>query len=97
MEHSVQDKYEMHALIKGQVQGVGFRATTRYHALTLGLKGTVKNLPDGSVEIYAQGSKNHLEELMKRLNEEIGSLQIEKSSIEYFPIEIAHDDFTIIY
>lgn len=97
MEHSAQEKYEMHALIRGQVQGVGFRASTRHHALTLGLKGTVKNLPDGSVEIYAQGGKNHLEELMKRLKDEIGSSQIEEFSIEYFPIQAPHQDFSIIY
>jgi acylphosphatase len=39
----------------GYVQGVFFRYTTRKVARTLGLKGFVKNLPDGSVYIEAEG------------------------------------------
>lgn len=58
---------EVHAIVKGQVQGVGFRYTARQEAMKLGLLGTVSNLPDGSVEIYMKGPKfivhNFLEEL----------------------------------
>lgn len=96
MEHSSKDVYEMHAIVKGRVQGIGFRALTRYHALGLGIKGTVKNLPDGSVEIYAQGSRQRLEELIKLLGEEVGSGEIHDTSIEYFPVEQQHEDFRII-
>lgn len=95
MEHTVKDLYEMHVLVKGKVQGVGFRASTHYYANSLGLKGSVCNLPDGSVEIYAQGSKRNLEELVKRLRSDVG--QIEEASIEYFPIEHPHENFKIIY
>jgi acylphosphatase len=95
MEHSVQDLYEMHVIVKGQVQGVGFRAATRRYAHHLALKGTVRNLEDGSVEIYAQGPKRYLEELVKSLKNEIGDVQ--EATIEYFPIMHSHDDFRIIY
>ncbi|MBA2368421.1 MAG: acylphosphatase [Candidatus Protochlamydia sp.] len=97
MEHSSLDKYEMHVIVKGNVQGIGFRALTRYRALDLGLKGQVRNLQDGTVEIYAQGSKKHLEELIERLKEETMPGQIEEASIEYFPIEQPHDDFRIVH
>lgn len=97
MEHSVQDIYEMHALVKGLVQGIGFRAITKHYATHLGLKGTVRNLSDGSVEIYAQGSKKNLQDLMDKLNEEVGSENIQEAAIEYFPIEHPHEDFRIIY
>jgi acylphosphatase len=97
MEHSSLDTYEMHVIVKGNVQGIGFRALTRYRALDLGLKGQVRNLPDGTVEIYAQGSKKHLEELIERLKEETMPGQIEEASIEYFPIEQPHDDFRIVH
>lgn len=97
MEHSSQDVYEMHAIVKGEVQGVGFRALTRYQAQGLGLRGTVRNLPDGTVEIYAQGSKQRLEELIQKLKEEAFPGQIEEASIEYFPIEQSHDDFRILH
>ncbi|WP_068467589.1 acylphosphatase [Candidatus Protochlamydia phocaeensis] len=97
MEHSSQEIYEMRAIVKGNVQGVGFRALTRYHALGLGLKGTVRNLSDGTVEIYAQGSKQTLENLINRLKEEMGSNQIEEATLQYFPIEQPHEDFRILY
>lgn len=97
MEHSVQDIYEMHAIVKGSVQGVGFRAMTRYYAKGLELTGTVRNLGNGTVEIYAHGSKKRLEELMKKLEEETFSGQIEEVAIEFFPIEIPHEDFRIIH
>jgi acylphosphatase len=97
MEHSSQDRYEMHAIVKGYVQGVGFRANTRYYAQTLGLTGSVKNLPNGSVEIYAQGSKEHLENLMNKLKEEAGIGHVEEATIEYFPIEHIQEDFRILH
>jgi acylphosphatase len=97
MEHSSPDIYEMHAIIKGKVQGVGFRAMTRYHAHGLGLRGTVRNLPDGSVEIYAQGSKQHLEQLIQRLKQAMAPEQIEEASLDFFPPEIPHQDFRIVY
>lgn len=44
-----------HFLVRGRVQGVGFRAATRCRARELGLNGYVRNLPDGRVEAFAQG------------------------------------------
>jgi acylphosphatase len=97
MEHSAKDIYEMHAVVKGNVQGVGFRAMTRYYATGLGLTGTVRNLVDGTVEIYAHGSKKRLEELIQKLKEEAYPAKIEDASIEFFPVEIPHEDFRIIH
>ena len=44
-----------HVIFKGRVQGVGFRWTARRIALGYDLTGYVKNLPDGTVEMLAQG------------------------------------------
>lgn len=93
----MEQQVEIHVIVKGNVQGVGFRSMTRYHALELGLKGTVRNLPDGTVEIYAQGQKGHLQELITLLNEEAFPGQIEEASMEYSPIKIPYDDFRIIH
>ena len=41
MEHSAQDVYEMHVIVKGKVQGVGLRAMTHYYATNMGITGTV--------------------------------------------------------
>lgn len=53
-----------HLMVSGRVQGVFFRDNTRKKALQLGLKGYAKNLPDGNVEIVAQGSEEKLDELI---------------------------------
>ena len=55
-----EDQVRVHIIIKGWVQGVFFRASTVEEADRLGLKGWVKNCPDGSVEVVAEGSKNQI-------------------------------------
>ena len=42
-------------IVSGVVQGVGFRHYTREEALKIGVSGTVKNLPDGTVKILVEG------------------------------------------
>jgi acylphosphatase len=44
----------------GRVQGVGFRATVRHLACGYDVTGTVRNLPDGRVELVAEGAKSEL-------------------------------------
>ncbi len=57
----------MHAIVKGLVQGVGYRFFVIRRAELLGLTGWVKNLPDGTVEVVAEGDRELLEELIKEL------------------------------
>ena len=61
---------ELYLRVTGRVQGVGFRATARQFAGQLGLMGYAANLPDGSVEICAQGEREHLEKFPTRLQTE---------------------------
>jgi len=49
--------------VRGRVQGVFFRASTQREARRLGLSGWVKNRPDGSVEILAEGEELSIREL----------------------------------
>lgn len=67
------DEVELQAIFRGRVQGIGFRATARYHALKLGLTGYVRNLPDGSVDMCAVGRRGDVERLLKILQDEIFS------------------------
>jgi acylphosphatase len=55
------------AWVHGQVQGVGFRWWTRSRALELGLIGFARNLPDGRVEVVAEGIRDHCERLLAAL------------------------------
>jgi len=53
-------KTAFYALINGKVQGVGFRFFSARKARRLGIKGWVKNLPSGEVEIWAEGTEKAL-------------------------------------
>lgn len=55
---------ELHLKIFGEVQDVGFRYSTMQKAQELDLTGWVRNTPEGSLEILAQGEKKALEKLI---------------------------------
>lgn len=55
-------------IIKGRVQGVGFRFFAIRAARRLGIAGTVRNLPDGSVEAVAQGSAQKIDLFKEQLS-----------------------------
>ncbi len=55
---------ESHIIVRGFVQGVGFRFATLRAARTIGVCGFVRNLPDGNVEIVAQGEPAAVERLI---------------------------------
>ncbi|MDQ2835394.1 MAG: acylphosphatase [Acidobacteriota bacterium] len=57
----------VHYLVKGRVQGVGFRWFVHYEAAELGLRGWVRNTEQGDVEIVAAGDPDELAELKDAL------------------------------
>jgi len=57
----------VHLKIRGLVQGVGFRAFTRRHALRLGVRGWVRNLASGEVELVAEGAAQAVSALEQRV------------------------------
>ena len=59
------DRVRVRLWIEGRVQGVFFRASTVEEAVRLKLKGWVRNCPDGSVEIVAEGEKAQVEKLAR--------------------------------
>ena len=56
--------HQLHITVRGRVQGVFFRAATRRLARRLDLTGWVRNCPDGSVEVLAEGRRDMLEQLL---------------------------------
>jgi acylphosphatase len=57
-------KARAHVVVKGQVQGVFFRAETRDRAASLGLGGWVRNNPDGTVEAAFEGDRERVESML---------------------------------
>jgi acylphosphatase len=58
------DEVRLTACVDGRVQGVGFRYWTRAQARVLGLSGSATNLPDGRVEVVAEGQRSSCEALL---------------------------------
>lgn len=56
-----------HVFVSGRVQGVFFRDHTQRWAVSLGLKGWVRNLYDGRVEVVAEGEKPKIDDLISLL------------------------------
>ncbi|MBN2391758.1 MAG: acylphosphatase [Anaerolineae bacterium] len=57
----------VHIIVHGYVQGVGFRSFVQMQALPLEISGWVRNCADGTVEIWAEGSRNKLERLAQQV------------------------------
>jgi acylphosphatase len=71
------------AVVRGEVQGVGFRWAVQRQAGQLGLTGYAENLPDGSVRVEAEGEPGHLDQLESFLHQgphwaEVASVNTER-------------------
>ncbi len=75
-----------HAFVAGIVQGVFFRASTRERAMELDLGGWVRNLPDGRVEVLAEGKQDDVEQLIQWLWEGPPGAEVEKVEVDTIPI-----------
>jgi len=73
--------------VYGLVQGVFFRYTTRKVARKLGLTGIVKNMPDGSVYIEAEGPENKLLELLEFAKKGPNYAKVEDIKYEFKDLE----------
>ena len=76
-----------HLIVSGRVQGVFFRNNTRRKAIELGLKGYAKNLPDGNVEVVAEGDESRLNELADFIGEGPGIAKVTDVKIRHRAIE----------
>ena len=60
-------------MYSGQVQGVGFRFTVEGLASYLGIKGFVRNLADGKVEVVCEGEEENIDAFVARIDERMGA------------------------
>ena len=87
---------EINIKVHGQVHGVGFRYYTEIKARELGLTGFVRNLPDGTVEIVAQGPKEDLEELNEWAKTSPSYSRVERVDTKWCSTEQKYSDFSIL-
>jgi acylphosphatase len=77
----------LHVVVRGRVQGVGFRWFVREAARGLDLAGWVKNRADGGVEVVAEGSEGSVRSLMQQLRG--GPPGADVSDVQELPIDTA--------
>ena len=88
---------EMYAVVSGKVQEVRFRNYAQEAATSLGLTGYVKNLPDGTVEVVAQGLPDTLKEFVEYLNEGSSLSKVDSVSIDWRSVSEVYDEFSLLY
>jgi acylphosphatase len=81
----------------GRVQGVGFRATVRHLACGYDVTGTVRNLPDGRVELLAEGTRSELHAFLEGIAQSELSGFIAKQTDTWQPAQGNLRGFTIAY
>lgn len=87
----------VHLLIRGDVQGVGFRGHVRARASALGLRGWVRNLADGRVEVVAEGEAEPLELLIAWCRRGPTMAEVEEVDIRWEPYRGEFEWFEIVW
>ncbi len=77
------ERRQVHLVVRGRVQGVYFRASTQHEAHRLGVVGWVKNRPDGSVEILAEGPEEALKKLLQWAHQGPRAARVDQVDVEW--------------
>ena len=89
------DLAALHAIAQGRVQGVYYRAFTSKTAISLSLNGYVRNLPDNSVEITAEGDKKQLQKLADRLKQGPPGARVDNLELSWTEYTGQYGDFSV--
>lgn len=90
-------KKRVHLFISGRVQGVFFRAETQSQALRLNLKGWVRNVADGRVEILIEGDEGDVQRMIAWCHKGPRLANVENVDYQEETFHDAFDDFEIAY
>ena len=93
----VNRKMQLFVLISGKVQGVGFRNFTQMNAKQLGINGYAKNLPNGKVEVVAEGNKSQLDALVALLKKGPRFARVDSLEVDEHPFTGEYKTFGIRY
>lgn len=87
----------VHMIVNGDVQGVGFRAFVHAVALPLGVKGWVRNIDSGDVEVMAEGLRSDLESLVLSVKRGPAHATVDGVLINWLPATGEFSDFRITF
>ena len=82
-------------IVKGMVQGVGYRYFCYKKARQYEITGYVKNLFNGDVELEAEGEKNMITEFVKDLKTGPSNAYVKSVNVEMFPYENKYQQFNV--
>jgi acylphosphatase len=85
-----------HVIFTGHVQGVGFRYTARSIARQYPVSGYVRNLPDGTVEMFVQGAPADIDNYIQDVQQELAG-HVHETQIEPAPINPRYQNFEIAF
>jgi acylphosphatase len=88
---------EIQCVVSGQVQGVAYRAYIQDSATELGLVGYVKNLPNGTVEVVAQGDPATLKDFVEYLHEGSLMAKVESVAVDWVSPKVTYDEFSVLH
>jgi acylphosphatase len=72
-----------HAVVRGRVQMVGFRAYVLRHASELGLHGTVRNRPDGTLECHLEGGREGVARMIGLMERGPSHARVDSVDVDY--------------
>ena len=87
---------EVHCVVKGKVQGVGYRDFVDSYAKEYGLVGWVRNNHDGSVELLLQGQPDVLKATIEVLNEGSVLAKVQSLAVDWRTPKQLFDSFKVI-
>jgi acylphosphatase len=85
-----------HVIFIGRVQGVGFRFTAHRIAQRCQITGFVRNQPDGTVEMHAQGPARDVDDCIKNIKDYFGDY-VRETRIQEIPTDPKYKDFRITF
>ena len=89
-------KVRAHIYVSGRVQGVFFRWHTKEEADKHGVKGWVRNLPDGRVEALLEGEKEAVEAVIEFCRRGPPLARVEKVEVQWEPYKGEYEKFRIV-
>jgi acylphosphatase len=93
----MKEQARVHVVISGRVQGVFFRAHTRDEARARGLKGWVRNLPNGRVEAVFEGDRRVVDNMLAWCRQGPPYAYVDRVEEEWQPYRGDLADFRVVY